>query len=269
VKKTYSLNRPDLEDHALNPITAAYEIHNQLGFLDKAIDLEALATCLDITEIRYVPDLSFEGMLITTPEKGEGKVIINANSDISRQRFTLAHEIGHYILSRHTQTHGHSFQCQSKDMEDQADTLTALQDRYQIQEQEANRFASELLMPNLLIESYLERKYPLQGIKALASKAKVSIAAAARRYTSITHRKIVVVFSHNSYLQYIFTSKSVSDLKFSKGMKLPLIQVMPSRMTECIQANPHFWAVPLKFESLTQQTLYQRHGYEVTVLELF
>ena len=41
-----------------------------------------------------VKEQSFEGALLTTPDRRNGSILINASSRPERQRFTLAHELG-------------------------------------------------------------------------------------------------------------------------------------------------------------------------------
>ena len=63
----------------------------------------------------------------------EWTILLNARQAQPRKLFTLAHELGHYFLHRHLKTH---FSCSI--------FPTGPVSRW---EQEANRFAAELLMP--------------------------------------------------------------------------------------------------------------------------
>ena len=87
-------------------------------------------------------DPEFEGALFNlnadAPGKGNWAIIYNqAISSPGRIRFTLAHELGHYLVHRHLQT---SFNCS------EVDTTQWDSDERKI-EFEANTFASYLLMP--------------------------------------------------------------------------------------------------------------------------
>lgn len=73
----------------------------------------------------------FAGMLYT--DDGTFTIVVNRNHPSHKQIFTMAHEIGHYILHRDQLT---EFLCNE---------LFASNRRYL--EIEANRFAAELLMP--------------------------------------------------------------------------------------------------------------------------
>lgn len=266
--KSYNINRTDLDDYASDPASAAMEIHRQLGFATKALDLDVLASALGITEIRYEPNLSFEGMLIAPLEKGEGKILINASSDKKRQRFTLAHELGHYIIPSHVQTNSAGFYCFGKDLDDQNTSVIRVDEKHIRQEQEANQFATELLMPMHLIEPYLAHEKPLQGICSLASKAKVSIAASARRFASLTDRAMIVLFSQNGVFSYCRWSKKITSSRLCQGVRLPLTPRTSSNMTERAQVSPSLWGFKDTKYVIYQQTIYLNRGYEITVIEV-
>jgi Zn-dependent peptidase ImmA (M78 family) len=45
--------------------------------------------------------LRFEGALLTTAERDTGAIVVNKNASPQRQRFTLAHELGHLLNPWH------------------------------------------------------------------------------------------------------------------------------------------------------------------------
>ncbi|MFM7857229.1 MAG: ImmA/IrrE family metallo-endopeptidase, partial [Flammeovirgaceae bacterium] len=81
----------------------------------------------------------FEGALIRKPGTAEWGIFYNsAISSPGRKNFTLAHELGHYLL--HREKSPDDIIC------DRADMLN-WESKYRIMESEANQFASFLLMP--------------------------------------------------------------------------------------------------------------------------
>jgi hypothetical protein len=83
-------------------------------------------------------DEELAGFLFVTPSVG--LVFVNASDPIPRQRFTAAHELGHFLLHRDEMDGRVSIADTPTDID-----LTEEQaDRH---EREANRFAAELLMP--------------------------------------------------------------------------------------------------------------------------
>lgn len=86
-------------------------------------------------------------------------IIINKSDYITRQRFTLAHEIGHYLL--HNLKNNIHFDCSySKNSNI---------------EKEANNFAASLLLPNFILEKY--SKFSIEDLSKifLVSKQVVEI----------------------------------------------------------------------------------------------
>lgn len=103
--------------------------------------------------VMYLADLNeFVSALVDLPEK---YIAINANHSKTRQRFTLAHELGHYLL-------GHA----AGAFQDVASNSIKSNNPV---EQEADEFAAELLVPSQVL-----KKMPLSSIDILASHFFVS-----------------------------------------------------------------------------------------------
>lgn len=105
-----------------------------------------LANCLGITVIPATfKDDNIAGML-----KFEGEKIINIYvneyQSVNRQRFTIAHEIGHFILHKDfIEKQGQNI-FYRKDFDNYSDPI----------EEQANSFAANLLMPEKIINSLWE-----------------------------------------------------------------------------------------------------------------
>jgi Zn-dependent peptidase ImmA (M78 family) len=82
-------------------------------------------------------DKALAGFLFVTPSVG--LVFVNASDSVPRQRFSAAHELGHFVLHR-DQMRGVSFA-------DTAEDIKLTDEQTGEHEREANRFAAELLMP--------------------------------------------------------------------------------------------------------------------------
>lgn len=103
-------------------------------------------------------NLLYEGL----SGKIEGNVIsINPRESAKRQRFTIAHEIGHYALN-----HGEAFRDPSANF-----SLHSYDDK----EIQANAFAAELLMPEIAINHVVANR--TNDIDELARLFNVSVAA--------------------------------------------------------------------------------------------
>jgi Zn-dependent peptidase ImmA (M78 family) len=126
------------------------------------VDVAELSKKLDIV-IKYAPSTEFSGLLYR--KDGQAFMAINNKDPEVRQRFTIAHEIGHYFL--HPQKH--TF------VEFRDNGTTAPRSPKEIH---ANQFAAALLMPrkNLLkdIAGYQETGITDAVIHALAERYQVS-----------------------------------------------------------------------------------------------
>ena len=84
----------------------------------------------------------------------EYRIIVNENHPLTRQRFTIAHELGHYILHRDLIGDGiydnKGYRCEYPNKYNNPNI-----GRYQ--ETEANKFAVNLLMPMDKINEYKEK----------------------------------------------------------------------------------------------------------------
>lgn len=172
------LNRMAIEEVGANPERLAAAIHNQLKLTEGPIPIEAIARALDIVEIRVEALFNIEGALITPPERGTGSILINGGSGRRRQRFAIAHELGHFLNVWHSPTTPSGFACGSSDFRSM-DLRT--QDRHRRQEAEANTFAIELLAPRSRVKRHLPGSPDLQRVLALAEDLHISREAAVRR----------------------------------------------------------------------------------------
>lgn len=144
------------------------------------IPVEELATNMGVT----VKILPYEGELSGMIYRKDEKVFIGVNSlhHPNRQRFTIAHEIGHFLLHEGKEFHvDKSFRINLRD-----NNSSLAVDSEEI---EANRFAAELLMPfNMLQKDLLNKTIDMEDehqIKNLAKIYIVSVQAMTHRITNI------------------------------------------------------------------------------------
>jgi Zn-dependent peptidase ImmA (M78 family) len=171
----------------LNPTDEANKILADLEH-DKIlpIDVDSIALKLNI-EVKYeLFDDDLSGLLI----KEEDRTVIGINSahSINRQRFTMAHELGHYVLKHEGEVFvDKSFRSQTVMRRDVNSTIGTEQDEIQ-----ANQFAAALLMPEkqvgLQVNALLENKpnaNPAVLINQLAKIFRVSEQAIEYRLTNL------------------------------------------------------------------------------------
>ncbi len=125
--------------------------HDTYGGSAPPVDIEELAESLCCLRVRRADDLNLvpgappagpalSGMLL--PARRE--VWVNRHEPWERGRFSVAHEVGHFLLHAGDQPEG--VFCRAADLRPDPDSPERLRER------QANRFAAELLMPEVLVE---------------------------------------------------------------------------------------------------------------------
>lgn len=127
----------------------AYKLLDDLQIRNAPIPVDEIASKLGI-QIIYEP---FDGDLSGVLYREEKEVIIGVNAlhPSNRKRFTVAHEIGHFLLHEGNEMHiDRNFRINFRD--NSSSTATNRE------EVEANAFAAALLMPeHLVMKSVLEK----------------------------------------------------------------------------------------------------------------
>lgn len=134
------------EENAALLLQRAHQEYTDLGetWSWYPVDVELVGSLLFDLAVERVPDLrvgakSYAGIL-TAPAR---LIAVESNDHEHRQRFSIAHEIGHFSLHFLTDSQLELFACSDADMQVQR-ASAGLHSR---REWEANLFASELLMP--------------------------------------------------------------------------------------------------------------------------
>jgi hypothetical protein len=153
----------------------------------------AAALHLDLREAEAV---GFEGALIRAKDVPLGAIVIrNSIREAGRKNFTIAHEIGHFVLPGHEHA---SVACTASEIGDWAEGSTKRQF-----EREANEFAAELLMPVELVEAIATSAAPsLDVIDKIAREFGASLSAAAWRYCDLAAEKCAVIWSTDGAIQW-------------------------------------------------------------------
>lgn len=260
------LDRIAIEEVGGNPVKLAAAIHQQLGDRPGSVPVYEIASALDILEIREERLTNIEGALITPPARGYGSILVNSNSRPPRRRFTVAHELLHFLSSYHHPVSQDGFFCSRQDLIS-SDQKSA--DRHQRQEAEANAFAIELLAPLKRVRGYLRGPPDLHAVVAMADELAISREAAARRFVSSHREPLAAVFSHNGRVVYREPSRAFPRLSISRGQQLTLARSLADdRLSEMEEANPEDWLDISQGVAMSAQTLWQADGYAITLLHV-
>jgi len=166
----------------------------------KLIDILAIEKAEDIilTDIAMARGVFvFEGYLkgadARLVRKGNKGIIRVNNSihNVGRKRFSIAHELGHWEL--HASLSQLDLYTETKFEEYKSNPI----------EQEADIFASELLMPTKLFRPLCADVAPnLATIKDLAKKFRTSISSTALKFLDEIDHPCIIIFSQNGHVKW-------------------------------------------------------------------
>lgn len=253
-----------VDDGAPDPERIVVEIHRQLGAIEPPVPIYEIARALDIVEIREEPTTNFEGVLLTGDERDVGMILINKRSSIERRRYSLAHELGHFLCNWHRPIVAGGFLCSRQDMAIPSGDQVHIR-----QESEANRFAIELLAPSRMLTRYLNRLPDLEQVLAVHAALQISKTAAARRYANLHREPLAVVFATNGLFQYADRGPGFPFIKLERGDPLPHIPpVGGDGISEMSDADPTAWPGLEWKTELSVQVLQQERGHAIVLLHL-
>lgn len=158
----------------------ATELLKELGIQDMPVDVRAIAEAKGVRVVAGDLDEDTSGVIVI---KNDQAIIgVNRTHHPNRQRFSIAHELGHYLLHR---DYAHVF----------VDTVHAFfrdgnsTKGTDTQEIEANAFAAELLMPKDIVVRYVRENrvdvHDEMYVRRLALKFGVSEQALTIRLTRL------------------------------------------------------------------------------------
>lgn len=136
-------------------------------------------------------------------EDGGGGIMTAANQSDGRQRFSLAHELGHFFIPSHASA-GPTLKCADAD-------LRARSTDSKILEWEANDFAAELLMPYSLFSADAQhRPISFDTVEHLAGHEmyQVSRTAAAWRLVQTAREQCALIMTTNGLIEWVTRSDS-------------------------------------------------------------
>jgi len=132
----------------------ALDLIRDYGYTKPPIDVEQIAKNLNINIVYENYDGELSGVLIRNEDKGEYVIGVNDRHSDKRKRFTIAHEIGHFLLHEGNGNDTYidtSIKYNFRNADSSQGT--------NLEEMEANAFAACLLMPDDMLEDYIENNY--------------------------------------------------------------------------------------------------------------
>lgn len=233
------------------------------------VPIEQLAVDVGIEEIKDLGADGFEGALLTDPAKNRGVILTKAGANEGRRRFTIGHELGHFLIPSHKGNQ----QCTAADLRQ-----NRLGNAREKQEVEANRFSASLLMPRAWFLRQMGElgRVELQHVQDMAADFGTSFQATAHRYIELTSDNCAIVFSKDGVVRYPRWTPKFPRLAVRKGDPLPAhcrsrrappapLQVV----TDWDEVDGAVWLEASygdRLPTLLEQSFRQEGGYQVTLL---
>jgi len=162
------------------------------------IQIEAIAQYCGAT-VLYEPLEGSEARLIGYRQRA--LITIDSKASLARQRFSAAHELGHWMWDRGRM----AFACAEKQFNSEWSKDNP--------ERRANRYAEELLLPERMFRRILAEEQgeelPLAYVQRLAQRFQTSLTATAIRYVELSFRPAMLICSEHGVRRWYARSGPV------------------------------------------------------------
>jgi hypothetical protein len=195
-----------IEPNYIRAEAKSFALLNRYGIETPNFDIRDIAYELGIDVI--VGGVSAGDARIVRLENGRGVIRLNRTiTDPFRQRFSIAHEVGHWEIHPNIKQ---GYLCSAADLRDYGRSP---------EEAEANWFAATLLMPKFLIPPAAFKQDPtFEFINQLSTDFGTSKTAAARRFVELSSQPVVLVASSQGRVVWTALSNSAkAKFYFLKG----------------------------------------------------
>jgi len=246
------------------------EIRRQHPDLKPPIPIRDIAKAVGIQTIDPMATEEVEGMLVADAAKESGVIFYKESSPLGRQRFTIGHELGHFLLLHH----GYEQSCSTRDIKVESKPSSVRES-----ESEANEFSQLLLMPDdLILQEIVNKPINLELLKIVENTFQMSFEAIANKCASLSNVPYALIYSLNGVVRYCWRDweKFPYWIPFKGGDSMPLfsqastLKQSEETISDSRAVNYSDWIevkrhkAPPRF--LVEQTYTQRKGFQVTML---
>jgi Zn-dependent peptidase ImmA (M78 family) len=230
--------------------------------LSVPFDLDALVGQYAEVLYKSIPVEGVDGVCLNLKMPGKKHVVIvNSNSVRVRQKFTLAHELGHIIIPWHLGTF-----IDDIDVSTQSNSAN---NKYWEIEREANRFASELLMPfewvyeaflkDPDIESLISLTRTNCGVSEPAARIRVKNALEEIKSRLMSTDSVLDLYSKSGDLEYVQRELTDSTPFHPITVARRMVECLPGKIAYCIE---EYGVVLSSGSTAGTQSAYQFEGNE-------
>jgi Zn-dependent peptidase ImmA (M78 family) len=238
------------------------------------VPIEELAIQLDIERIAELETDGFEGGLITDDGRSTGIILVNKAARNGRRRFTIGHELAHFLIPTHRPIKTGQFLCSREDMRQWSLKET---DAYRRMEVEANRFAALLLMPPPKLRVFMGRfRDPdIARVIDIAKHFDVSKDSASRAFAEYNESPVAVVVIKDGKVKRIYKNARFPRTSANSGDPVPaksLFHYEPARRTnpsDICENGAELWIESewgKRLPTLYEQVFFQQDGFALLML---
>ncbi|KNY19708.1 ImmA/IrrE family metallo-endopeptidase [Methylobacterium sp. ARG-1] len=239
------------------------------------VPIQELCARLGISRIEDLDTDAFEGGLVIDAKRSVGTILAKRGGE-PRRRFTIAHELGHFLMAHHIPDQPDRFLCKSSDL---LRFTAKAGDQRQLREVEANRFAALMLMPPHLLRGAMAAflQPDLQHVLVLARDFAVGKETAARAYVQYHPERIAIVVAGNGRVQRCYRSLSFPAIISAVGSPVPtgsLYHSSPHRLniaSDIAECSSDLWIDvkrDLRAPALYEQVYHQQNGFAMILVRL-
>ena len=181
------------------------DILKKLGIYEsKDIDLDLVAYSLNAC-VKRAALSNCEGSIIGTDEKAI--ITVNDRASPQRQRFSLGHELGHWVNDRGKNL---TYRCNINDMRQRSMSKENFRQQKEVR---ANQFSAELMMPNHIFLRYSNNlDITTDSVNYLADEFKVSCTSTAIRFVEVnSYPCMIVCWDKAGNRRWFFRNRIVPD----------------------------------------------------------
>lgn len=267
------IDRLDLADCG-SPESLILAILKKEPQLQIPVPIERLAQALDIRDIRELTTEGFEGALIMPEDRNHGVILVNTKAGYRRRRFTIGHELAHFLIIWHKPRDGQQFFCKAEDM---LVSKAKSEDQFKRMEVQANRFSAGILMPAPMFRRDIRHHHSpnISQILELSEKYQTSKEATARRYVEFHDEACAVIVSHERKILRIYHGRDFPFLNCWSGDPVPSLSMThqyegrAGHISNIFEGDADVW-VDRKSGSVRrqvfEQVLVQQNNYRQTLL---
>ncbi|UGV24849.1 ImmA/IrrE family metallo-endopeptidase [Rhodopseudomonas boonkerdii] len=248
----------------------------------KALAMEVSKNFEDpISRIEGIEIDGFEGMLRASRKKPAWRIFFNTTTRYpGRQRFTLAHEFGHYVMHRRPLTvadYANGASPTGLDFECSPLQSNKWKEADREREEEADTFASFLLMP---IDDYRQqvsgREITRSLLNHVTNRYGVSLLAAVRKWIDFTEQRAAMVVARDGFALWGRASERAlrSGIFITSGMEIPTLSIAArgpdaqrGNAETPISLEANVWGFQRSSEPVRELTIFsQRLGLSISLL---